>query len=86
MNKHSLIHPTVIAKIDCAMRKAITASKKTTNGIGYGWVASKKGNTICHVRYIRKANGMTELKFFDSKVEDCTAIVRSALISSVKEN
>lgn len=83
MNKHSLIHPTVIAKIDSAMRKAITASEKTTNGIGYGWVASNKGNTICHVRYIRKASGMTELKFFDSRMEDCTAIVRSALRATV---
>jgi hypothetical protein len=66
------------------MREAIRCSKNTTNGIGYAWVSNKKGGTLMHVQYKRKASGMTELRFLDWRMQDVTSVVRKALEASLK--
>ncbi len=84
LNLQCLRHPSTISKIDGAMREAIRCSNCTTNGIGYAWVANKKGATLMHVQYKRKANGTTELRFLDWRMQDVTSVVRSALEASLK--
>lgn len=83
INANCLKHPSVIAKIDKAMRDSVQMSAKTVSKLGWSLVKNSKGETLMHVRYARVGQ-RTELKFFDKHLQDITNVVRKLLKESAK--